>query len=250
MNKYKNIVIIGATSAIAQECARIWINSPKLHLCLVGRNIDKLRIIAEDLSVRNPEASIEIKVSDFIDANKIEGLSSEIMLNGRIDILLIAHGYLPNQIECQENLAECRDALEINGISPVLFAEAFSIKMLRLGGGVLAIIGSVAGDRGRKSNYVYGSAKGMIDRYAEGLTHRFYGTALKILCIKPGPTDTPMTAALKENALKLTPVHIVAEDIVKAVENHENIVYTPKKWRFIMLVIRNLPGIIFNRLNI
>src|SRR5690606_6692309 len=96
--------------------------------------------------------------------------------SGPIDLVLIAHGSLPDQIECQNNIQSCRDALEINGISPVLYAGAFAKEMEQANHGTIALIGSVAGDRGRKSNYVYGAAKGLVARYAQGLQHRFAGT--------------------------------------------------------------------------
>jgi hypothetical protein len=114
----------------------------------------------------------------------------------------------------------------------------------------LALIGSVAGDRGRKSNYVYGAAKGMVTRYAQGLQHRFTGSAVKVVLIKPGPTDTPMTTHLKAQGAKLTPVEDVAKGIVNAINREQAVAYVPGKWRLIMSVIRHLPGFVFNKLNI
>ncbi|MEN6584585.1 MAG: SDR family NAD(P)-dependent oxidoreductase, partial [Sulfuricella sp.] len=135
-------------------------------------------------------------------------------------------------------------------ISPVLYAEAFAKHMAKAGHGALALIGSVAGDRGRKSNYVYGAAKGMVTRYAQGLQHRFAGTDVKIVLIKPGPTDTPMTAHLKNRGAKLAPVEDVAKKIVGAVERGQAVAYAPGKWGFIMWVIRHIPAVIFNKSNL
>jgi short-subunit dehydrogenase len=115
--------------------------------------------------------------------------------------------------------------------------------------GTVAVIGSVAGDRGRKSNYVYGAAKGLVDRYLQGLRHRFAGSGVKIAVIKPGPTDTPMTAHLK-GSTKLASVEAVARDIVDALARGKEVVYVPGKWRVIMLIIRHLPGFVFNKMNI
>ena len=140
--------------------------------------------------------------------------------------------------------------MEINGISPVLYAEAFAKYMDGTGHGTLALIGSVAGDRGRKSNYVYGAAKGLVTRYAQGLQHRFAGTGVKIVLVKPGPTDTPMTAHLKGQGAKLASVEEVARKIVNAVDRGQAIAYVPGKWQLIMLAIRHLPSFIFNKLNI
>jgi hypothetical protein len=132
----------------------------------------------------------------------------------------------------------------------VLFAEAFAGHLANAGQGTLALIGSVAGDRGRKSNYVYGAAKGMVTRYAQGLQHRFAGSNVKIVLIKPGPTDTPMTAQLKAQGAKLASVEAVAKGIVNAIDRGQAVVYVPGKWRLIMWVIRHLPGVVFNKLNI
>ena len=132
----------------------------------------------------------------------------------------------------------------------MLFAEAFAGHLANAGQGTLALIGSVAGDRGRKSNYVYGAAKGMVTRYAQGLQHRFAGSDVKIVLIKPGPTDTPMTAHLKAQGAKLTPVAEVAQKIVNAINRGQAVTYAPGKWRLIMWVIRHLPRGIFNKLNI
>jgi short-subunit dehydrogenase len=140
--------------------------------------------------------------------------------------------------------------LDINGISPVLYAEAFASYMQKANRGTLAIIGSVAGDRGRKSNYVYGAAKGLVARYAQGLQHRLAGTGVKVVLIKPGPTDTPMTAHLKDLGAKLAPVEDVAQKIVDAIEQGQGTVYVPGKWKTIMWVVRHLPSGLFNKLNI
>ena len=116
--------------------------------------------------------------------------------------------------------------------------------------GTIALIGSVAGDRGRKSNYVYGAAKGLVTRYAQGLQHRFAGSGVKVVLIKPGPTDTPMTAHLKGKGAKFAPVEGVAKQIVEGVEAGKQVIYAPGKWWLIMMVIRHLPNFVFNRLEI
>jgi short-subunit dehydrogenase len=188
--------------------------------------------------------------ADFLDPLSIQGTVDAIVRQGAPDIVLIAQGTLPDQAECQTDLTLCRDTLEINGLSPVLFAEAFIQPMEQANHGTLAIIGSVAGDRGRKSNYVYGSAKGLVSRYAEGLQHRLAKSKVKVVLIKPGPTDTPMTAAFEAKGMKMAPVEEVARGIVAAVDKGKAIAYVPGKWWFIMRVIQHLPAIIFNRLDI
>lgn len=250
MKNTKNIVIVGATSSIAEHCARIWLQNHPANLTLIGRNTARTEKVAADLQVRSPESVIRIIETDFLNPDAIKQTTADIAAAGSIEIVLIAQGALIEQLDCQTDLSVCKESLEVNGISPVLFAEAFAGHLATAGQGTLALIGSVAGDRGRKSNYVYGAAKGMVTRYAQGLQHRFAGSDVKVVLIKPGPTDTPMTAHLKAQGTKLTPVEDVAKGIVSAINRGQAVVYVPGKWRLIMSAIQHLPGIIFNKLNI
>ena len=250
MSENKRIIIIGATSSIAEHCARLWSQHPNVELVLVGRNKNKTQQIADDLRVRNPKILIQVLETNFIEPAAIQQTIQHIANQGEIDTVLIAHGSLPDQTACQQDLTLCQEALNINGISPVLFAEAFANVMEKANKGTLAIIGSVAGDRGRKSNYVYGSAKGMVTRYAQGLQHRLANTNVKVVLIKPGPTDTPMTAHLKQQGAKLANVENVAKQIVNGINQGKRQIYTPTKWALIMLFIRHLPEVIFNKINI
>jgi short-subunit dehydrogenase len=219
-------------------------------LTLVGRDTQRIERVAADLKVRSPDSTIRIVQADFMDPDAIQSTVESIVNQGLVDIVLIAHGTLPAQAECQVNLSLCRDTLEINGISPVLYAETFAKHMALANRGTIAIIGSVAGDRGRKSNYVYGAAKGLVDRYAQGLQHRFSGSGIKVVLIKPGPTQTPMTAHLHSLNVKFAPVEKVAEEIVNGIAAGRDVIYTPKKWRLIMLIIQHIPSRIFNKINI
>jgi short-subunit dehydrogenase len=243
----QRIIIIGASSAIAEPCARLWAQQP-VYFVLVGRNHERVDRVAADLRVRSPQSSAQSVVVDFTDAAAIAALAVQTAAQGKIDIVLIAHGNLPVQSDCERDLLKSQQSLEINGVSPVLFAEAFAAQLQKAGRGTLAMIGSVAGDRGRKTNYVYGAAKGLIDRYAQGLQHRFAGTPVKIVLIKPGPTATPMTAHLPPRGLASP--EAVAQAIVAAIDKGSPVVYAPARWALIMMVIRHLPRFIFNRLNI
>ena len=246
----KKIVIIGATSAIAEQCARLWAKESPAEMILVGRNREKLERIASDLRVRAPATIITSIEASFVDPIRIQALAEQICKGQAVDIVLIAHGSLPSQEVCQSDLIKCREALDINGVSPVLFAEAFVKHMQVENAGTLAIIGSVAGDRGRKSNYVYGAAKGLVSRFAQGLQHRLAGTNVKIVLIKPGPTDTPMTAHLKQQGQYLASAEKVAKNIVNGIERGKCIIYAPEKWALIMMVLRHIPRFIFNKLDI
>jgi len=246
----KKIVIVGATSAMTEHCARLWVAESPIDLVLLGRDLAKTERVAQDLRVRNPQSTIAVDTTDFLDPQCIRAWANQVVAVGMPDIVLIAHGTLPDQLACQQDLALCQDALLVNGVSPTLFAEAFAGHMQQADRGTLAIIGSVAGDRGRKSNYVYGAAKGLVTRYTQGLQHRLAGTNVKVVLIKPGPTNTPMTAQLKEQGAKLADVSGVAKAIVDGIARGTPVVYAPGKWALIMMVIRHLPSFVFNKMDI
>ncbi|MEP5567742.1 MAG: SDR family NAD(P)-dependent oxidoreductase [Halioglobus sp.] len=245
----RKILVIGATSAIATECLRRWSEQP-VELVLVGRSDGRLQRLARDLGVRSPSSKIHTAVLDFMDPVSIQSFVADQRQQGPIDLAMIAHGSLPEQEECQADLTCVDQALALNGISPSLFAEAIATAMIDQGAGTLAIVGSVAGDRGRKSNYIYGAAKGMLDRYAEGLQHRLFNSGVALCLIKPGPTLSPMTAHLAGSGLPLADISDVADTIVKGVDKRKAVIYAPGKWALIMWVIRHLPRFVFNRLDI
>ena len=246
----QKIVLVGATSAIAEHCARIWVTESPKHIVLLGRDLPKTERVAKDLRVRSPHSFVEIQITDFLDAIQIQNCVSQICAVGVPDVVLIAHGTLPDQLACQQDLSLNQSALQINGISSVLFAEGFVYHMEKANKGKLAIIGSVAGDKGRKSNYIYGAAKGLVTRYVQGLQHRLAMTQVKVVLIKPGPTATPMTAGMKSNGLKMADVNLVAQLIVDGIANSRMVVYAPSKWWVIMMIVRHIPSFVFNKLDI
>lgn len=235
---------------MATHCARVWAQGKSVDLVLVGRDLSRLERVAQDLRARSPDSQVRTLIASFTDALAIQALAIDLAVQGGIDVVLIAHGSLGNQAESQSDLQHCEQELEINGVSPVLFAEAFAQVMAKADHGTLAVIGSVAGDRGRRSNYVYGAAKGLVTRYTQGLQHRFVGTQIKVVLIKPGPTETPMTAALTAQGAKMASVQQVAQGIVTAIEKGKPVAYVPGKWWVIMMVIRHLPAFIFNKMTI
>jgi short-subunit dehydrogenase len=246
----EKIVIVSATSAMAEHCARLWVTEAPKNLVLLGRDLVKTERVAQDLRIRSAQSVIAVETTDFLDPAKIREWVDQVCARGVPDIVLIAHGSLPDQKECQQDLLQNQQVLQLNGVSPVLFAEAFAGHMEKADKGTLAIIGSVAGDRGRKSNYVYGAAKGLVTRYAQGLQHRLASTHVRVVLIKPGPTDTPMTAALKGKGPKMAEVTVVASSIVDGIEKAKPVVYAPAKWAMIMMVIRHFPRFIFNKMDI
>ncbi|GKS94787.1 SDR family NAD(P)-dependent oxidoreductase [Acidovorax sp. SUPP2825] len=250
-NAPQTLVIVGATSLIAQHCARQWLQAGGIgRVVLVGRDAARLQGVADDLQVRQPQARIDVMAGDVTQAASIAALVQHLVAQGVPDTVLIAHGSLPDQARCQGDLASAEQAMAVNGLSPALCAEAFAGAMQVAGRGTIGIIGSVAGDRGRKSNYVYGAAKGLVERYAEGLQHRLAGSGVKVVLIKPGPTDTPMTAHLKARGAKLASVEQVAQAVVRGMARGTPVVYAPAKWALIMAVIRNLPRAVFHKMDI
>lgn len=243
-------VIVGATSAIAEQCARQWLQRAPADLLLVGRDPARLEHVAADLQVRSPASRVRVATLDFHSPQATADLVAAASADSVPERVLIAHGLLPDQSACQRDLGQAADALWVNGASAALPAEAFAGAMQGAGRGCLGIIGSVAGDRGRKTNYVYGAAKGLVDRYAQGLQHRLAATAVRVVLIKPGPTDTPMTAHLRAQGQSLASAEAVARAIVQGMQRGTPVVYAPGIWRWIMLVIRHLPRAVFNRLEI
>ncbi len=245
----RRIIVFGATSGIAEHCMRLWLHETA-ELLLVGRNEVKLQSLASDLKVRSPASLITTACIDFLDPQAFVDVVEGFAAGEGIDLALIAHGSLPDQEICQKDLDALATAHQLNCLSPILCAEALAAAMERARRGCLAIIGSVAGDRGRRSNYAYGSAKGALERYAQGLQHRFAGSDIKVCLIKPGPTATAMTDHLGGGGLPLAPVEDVATVIVAGVEKRKAVIYAPRRWALIMLVIRHLPRFVFNRLDI
>ena len=247
----KRIAIVGASSAIAENCARIWVDRGGVkEFVLIGRNAERIKRVASDLQVRYSHLCIQEIVMDFLSPHSIQKEVDKICNDTAVDIALIAHGLFPKQKQCQQDLPHCREVLEVNGISPVLYAEAFAQHMEKAGRGTIALISGTAGDIGRKSNYTYGAAKSLVAHYAQGLQHRFANSSVKIVLAKPGPTDTPMAAHLKERGRSLCPVEVVAQQIVAAIEKGKPVVYTPRKWQFVLWIIKRLPRFIFNKMNI
>ncbi len=252
MNTRKKIIVIGASSAIAHECSRLWAQDGPCDFLLVTRTVNRSESFAADLRTRHANITAKAMALCFSDVDAILALVKTATADGPVDTVLIAHGALPVQTECQKDLHAAEDALQTNGLSTVLIAEAFVSAMQRLDHGHLCIIGSVAGDRGRKSNYIYGAAKGLVERYAQGLQHRLAlaGSSVRVTLAKPGPTDTPMTAHLKQGGAKLASAETVARCIVKGIKAGSPVVYAPRKWQLIMAVIQHLPRFIFNRIDI
>jgi decaprenylphospho-beta-D-erythro-pentofuranosid-2-ulose 2-reductase len=244
----KKIIIIGATSAIAEHCARIWANRGDA-LYLVARNEDRLATIAADLNVRGAGSTATYAL-DLNDLHLHVAMldAAEVALDG-IDTVLIAHGTLSDQKACEQSVEETLEEIKTNALSTIslltLIANRFEAKRA----GTIAVISSVAGDRGRASNYVYGSSKAMVTAFTSGLRQRLYKSTVAVVTIKPGFVDTPMTAEFKKGLLWAKPA-AVAEKIVQAIDKRKNEVYVPAFWWAIMVIIKNIQEFIFKRINL
>lgn len=244
----KRILIIGATSAIAEAAARQWAARGDA-LFLVGRKRQKLDDIAADLKVRGA-ASAGVFEMDATDAAMHPSmLEAAVTALGGLDVALIAHGTLPDQKACEASVAMMLAEIDNNGLSVVALCTLLGNHFEAQGSGSIAVISSVAGDRGRQSNYVYGAAKGMVTRYLQGLRNRLAKKNVQVLTIKPGFVDTPMTAAFSKGALWAQPAD-VARGIVAAIDKGRDEVYLPGFWRLIMLVIRHIPEFVFKKLSL
>ena len=244
----QKVIIFGATSAIAEATARRYATrGARLHL--IGRDAERLATIARDLEVRGAVAvSIALlDVSEHFDADALLA-TAHAALQG-IDIALLAHGVLPDQNACEQNIAALRAVFEINTLSSLALLTPLATLLQAQGHGTIAVISSVAGDRGRQSNYVYGASKAALDTFLSGLRARLAKHGVQVLTIKPGFVDTPMTASCKKNLLWSSPATI-ADGIVRALDDQCDVVYLPWFWRYIMLVICSVPERLFKRLSL
>jgi short-subunit dehydrogenase len=245
----QRIVIVGATSAIAHAAARLWAERGA-GLFLVGRDAARLEANAADLRVRGA-ASVATHAMDATDdAGHAPMLATAVAALGGVDVALIAHGTLPDQRECEADLARLRAEIETNGVSVCLLSQLFANHFVAQGAGVLAAIGSVAGDRGRQSNYAYGAAKGLVARFTEGLRNRVAKAGVQVLLVKPGFVDTPMTAEFEKKGLLWAQPDAIATGILRAIEAKRDVVYLPWFWRWIMLIIRHIPERVFKRMSL
>ena len=244
----KKILILGATSAIAQATARE-LAKERYDFFLVGRNQAKLEAVEKDLLARGA-LSVSSQVCDLAQEDTHEDLF--IQVNKKIkdfDTALIAYGSLGDQKKCEEDFEEFKRAFEVNFISVVSLLTILANYFQKKEKGLIIVISSVAGDRGRQSNYVYGSAKGSLSLVLSGLRNRLHSSHVNVLTVKPGFVDTPMTKEMKKGLLFVKP-EIVGKGIVTAMKKGKDVVYLPWFWRYIMLIIKLIPESFFKRLKL
>ena len=237
-----HVLIFGATSAVAAEvAARYAARGDRLHL--VGRNAEKL----SELAARCGASAVTVQRADFSDLEQnqliVERAIAEL---GRVDIVLIAHGDLGDQLASERSFAAAEAILRVNFTSVVSLLIPVANHLERVGAGRIAVITSVAAERGRPRNYTYGSAKGALNTYLQGLRSRLYPARVSVTTIKLGPVDTPMSRAHKKHALFAKPAP-VARSIVRAIDAGVAEAYVPSFWRLAMPIVKNTPEWLFQR---
>jgi short-subunit dehydrogenase len=239
---------MGAASAIAEATGRLFAERGD-SVFVVGRKAQLLESICADLKVRGAPA-VGMSVMDANDygthASMLE--SAEQALGG-LDVVLVAHGTLSDQKQCETSAELTVHEISTNGVSVVALLTHVATRFEQRKSGTIVVISSVAGDRGRQSNYVYGSAKALVTAFTSGLRQRLYKSGVAVITIKPGFVDTPMTAAFPKGPLWAKPQQIAA-GIVSAVERSATVRYLPGFWRLIMFIIRSIPESIFRRLSL
>lgn len=245
----KRYLVLGATSGIAEATCRIWA-AEGANIFLVGRSEDKLRAMAGDLRVRGA-AFVDVGVADL---DKLEDhaalLAHAITQLGGLDVAYLAFGILGEQPKAETDVAHAEQIIHTNLTAPVSMLTWLANFCVKQGRGTLAVLSSVAGDRGRKSNYVYGASKAGLTAFVDGLRNRIDREGVAVLTIKPGPVKTAMTAGMAGSE-KFADVNAVAKDIANAIAKGEGgVMYVPAKWRPIMAVVRAIPDSVFKKLNL
>lgn len=242
----KKVVIYGATSAIAQSIAEIYAIE-KAELLLIALEEDKLISIKRNLEVKYNVIVNTLTHNAFNLDTIQETIHKAIDIIGFMDVFIVAHGILPDQKRAENDLIYAFDTHMINANSVMALcleaANFFEVK----GSGTICVISSVAGDRGRQSNYIYGAAKGAVSIFLSGLRNRMYPKNVNVLTIKPGFVDSPMTEHLQKGLLFSSPLKI-ATCIKSAIDKKKSVAYTPFYWGIIMFIVIHIPESIFKRL--
>lgn len=244
----RKILVLGATSGIAEATCRIWA-SQGARLFLVARNAEKLAAVATDLRTRGA-SYVDTAVADLDNTDQHPTLLAHAVnsLTG-LDVAYLAHGILGDQAKAEQDFNTAAQIIYTNYMAPVSLLTWLANFCVQRHAGTLAVISSVAGDRGRKSNYLYGSSKAGLSAFLGGLRNRVDREGVTVLSIKPGPVKTAMTSGMKGSE-KFADADKVAQSIVKAIDRQQDTLYVPFQWQPIMFIIRNIPERIFKKLNL
>ncbi|HLH61694.1 MAG TPA: SDR family oxidoreductase [Ktedonobacteraceae bacterium] len=241
------MMIVGATSAIAHETAKCFARDGA-EFFLVARNTEKLQDVSNDLKVRGAKRAETF----LLDVNELERheelVDAAVLALDGLDAVLISHGTLGDQQKSEHSVSETLKEFTTNCTSVISLLTLLANYFEQQKRGCIAVVSSVAGDRGRKSNYVYGSAKAAVTAFLSGLRGRLSSTGVTVITVKPGLVDTPMTASLKKGLLFASPSKVGA-GIYQAMQKKKEVVYLPWFWRYIMLIVKMIPEPVFKRLS-
>ncbi len=244
----RRILVLGATSGIAEACCRLWAERGD-RLYLVGRNAERLQAVAADLRTRGA-SYVDTAVVDLDNTSTHPAiLAHAINSLAGLDIAFVAAGLLGDQARAERNFEEAGQILHTNLVVVASLLTWLANYCAQRHAGTLAVLSSVAGDRGRKSNYVYGASKAGLTAFVDGLRNRIDREGVRVMTIKPGPVRTAMTEGFKDKA-RFADVKIVAATLVKAIERGADVVYVPGKWRLIMAAVRAIPERWFKKMNL
>jgi len=244
----RKVLVLGATSAIARETARL-LAAEGDRLFLVARDPERLAIVTDDLLLRGADR-LDSLVADLDDFDRHDEIveKAATALDG-LDTAIVAHGVLGDQERCQADWIETEKVLRTNFLSAASLLTRIANRFEAQGAGTLVGISSVAGDRGRRSNYVYGASKGAMSLFLQGLRNRLHGKGVQVITVKPGFVDTPMTAHLDKGPLFARP-DAIGKGILGAMRRSKDVVYLPWFWRVIMTIVGLVPEPIFKRLRL
>ncbi|MDI3257118.1 MAG: SDR family oxidoreductase [Kyrpidia sp.] len=245
----KTAAVLGAASGIARSLAAE-LARDGYRLVLAGRDGEELTALAGDLRVRYG-ADVRVRGFDALDEAShrafVEGCLQD--AGGELDGVVLAYGYLGDQRRAERDFAEARRIIETNFTSCVSVLHLFAEYFERRRRGWMCVFSSVAGDRGRQSNYVYGSAKGGLSIYLQGLRNRLAKSGVQVLTVKPGFVDTAMTFG-KEGMVLVASPEAVARGVMRALKKGRDVVYVPGFWRWIMAGVRAVPERVFKKLSL
>ena len=235
----KRILIVGATSAIAKVTAKRYAKDGA-NLFLVSKTEAKLRDLAAELEGDGAE-KVGFYELDVVQFNKHHEMFDRARgFLGGFDLVFLAHGDLPDQEVIATNPSQTVQCINVNGVSVVSLATIAAGFFEKSGSGCLAVISSVAGERGKSSNYAYGSAKAMVTTFLQGLRNRLDRKGIKVITILPGPVDTPMTEGM-EKTKHFVDAESVGNGIYDAINKGKDVVYLPGKWKYMMMGVRMIP---------
>jgi decaprenylphospho-beta-D-erythro-pentofuranosid-2-ulose 2-reductase len=240
------IIVLGALSEIAEAACRELVSRDASFL-LVGRNAVNLTAVADHLRVLGA-ASVQSEAADLAALDPEAALARWDQMLGGVDAIILAYGQLGDQQHLAQNMDATRALIDVNYGSAAGWCLSAANLFENRDHGALVVIGSVAGDRGRQSNFIYGSTKAALAALMAGLAHRLAPTGARAVLIKPGQVATAMTAHMERKGLLWSTPAVVGKAVARAVRQPTRaVVYTPSYWRWIMLVIKSVPNLIFHR---